>query len=175
MFWYELANKSQAYYHTPASLGTRGWATITYQHRKKERKKRKALFGRYLSEGMWHYAVSCKSVLEPKVAFSLKSHIVFTNTGFETWQDKKAMHNARRAKGRTWFNEEWRDLQLAFLQSLRNTDGRIEIPLNKETILHMSPFTEQYWSDFGYMEPKGKERMDVLSLIDADEDGEEDI
>lgn len=89
MFWYELADRSQAYYHTLASLGNRGWATIFYEQTRKKRKKRKALFGKYLSKGMWHYAVSCKAVLEPTVAFSLKSHIIFTDAGFKSWRIRK--------------------------------------------------------------------------------------
>jgi hypothetical protein len=169
MYWYGLADKSQAYYQTPASL-PKGYSKFEYPFRKVPTSKRKSIYGKYLDMGFWHYGVSCKPIFDPFLCFSLKSHIVFTTDGFNAWQDKVKMHSHRRTKGKRFFNAEWRDLELSFLNSLCDTDGEIKIALNKSFILHMPLFPEMYWTDFGYFEPKTNERFDILSSFEEEVD-----
>jgi len=171
MCWDTLANRKQAYYHTPASLHG---GVVEFKHpSKKKKKKRKNIYGRYLSLGSWHYAVSCKPVLAPLLAYSLKSHIVFTTDGFNTWNDKKTMHRHRRAKGKRFFNAEWRDMQLAFLNSLRDDDKEIKMALNNSYTLYMRHVPVQYLSDFGYNEPNDKNRFDILNGFEKEDDEED--
>ncbi|MDD5451344.1 MAG: toll/interleukin-1 receptor domain-containing protein [Desulfovibrionales bacterium] len=169
MYWYGLADKSQAYYQTPASL-VKGFAKFEYPFRKLNQKKRKSVYGKYLDLGYWHYAVSCKPIFTPLLSFSLKSHIIFTTDGFKAWDDKDKMHTHRRAKGKRLFNAEWRDMQLSFLHSLRDSDGDINIGLNNSFLLQMQPLPVMYWSDFGYFEPKSKDRFDILSVCYEEDD-----
>jgi len=104
----------------------------------------------------------------------LKSHIVFTNDGFNPWTkedgniDKDRIHSQRRAKGKRFFNEEWRDMLLAFLNGIRKNDV-IEIELSDNFILRMSSMTELFWADFGYFEPKDKSRQGLLSMYDFED------
>ncbi len=176
MFWYSLANKKQAYYFTPANLqGTN--VTFEYPFRRKKKEKKKGLIGEYLSLGKWHYAVSCRPIFTPFLAFSLKSHLAFTEKGFEAWEDKDKIHTHRRSKGKRFFNEEWRDMFLGFLNGIKNKEGEIKIALNNDFILNMDPSPMLFWADFGYFEPKSKDRQDVLSQYEeeTDEDEEESI
>lgn len=174
MFWYEIANKKQAYYFTPANLhGTK--AIFNYPFRKKKKEKRKALIGKYLSLGKWHYAVSCRPAFTPFLAFSLKSHLVFTESGFDPWEDKRKMHTHRRSKGKRLFNEEWRDMFLGFLNGIKDKEGEIKISLNNDFILKMHPSPMLFWADFGYFEPKSKDRQDVLNQYEEETDEEESI
>ena len=172
MYWYELADKSQAYYQTPASL-PKGFVKFGYHSRSLKRQKHKRLYGKYLNLGRWHYAVSCKLVFKPVLAYSLKSHIVFTTDGFNAWDDKRTMHTHRRAKGKRLFNAEWRDMQLAFLHSLPDDEGQIKIALNDSFMFQMQALPVMYWSDFGYFEPKSKDRFDILSIFEGEDEDQD--
>jgi len=172
MFWYELANKKQAYYFTPANLhGNK--VTFEYILGTKKQNKNKTLIGKYLSLGKWHYAVSCRPEFTPFLAFSLKSHLIFTENGFVAWQDKDKMHTHRRKKGKRFFNKEWRDMYLAFLNGIKDKEGEIKIQLNSDFILKMEPTPICFWSDFGYYEPKSKDRQDVLNQYEEETEEEE--
>jgi|GEM_PF-383262 len=184
MFWYELANKKLAYFYTPANL-SKLKVRFEYPYRTKSPKKFKTknLIGKHKFLGNWHYAVSVKPILSPILAFSLKNHLTFTNDGFELWKnskgeiDKDKIHSHRRAKGKRMFNEEWRDLLLAFINGLKN-DGKIEIQLSNDFKLSMDDKTETFWADFGYFDPKDKTRQGLLSVYENREnevDDEEEI
>lgn len=173
MFWYELANKKQAYYFTPACLqGNK--VSFEYNFGGEKKKKTKTLIGKYLSLGKWHYAVSCKPELSPFLTFSLKSHLIFTENGFEAWKDKNKMHTHRRAKGKRLFNKEWRDMLLGFLNAMKDKEDEIKIPLSSYFILKMDSYPMNFRADFGYYEPKSKERQDVLYDF-AEEREEEEL
>jgi len=161
ILWYKLADKSLAYYHTPASL-VKGYAIFEYPFRRNRKSKRKSVYGKYLDLGYWHYAISCKPHLEPVLAFSLKSHIIFTKDGFGPWSDKDKMHSHRRKKGKHLFNAEWRDMELCFLHSLCDEENKISIRLNEAFVLNMPLLPIVYWADFGYYEPRDKGRFDII-------------
>jgi hypothetical protein len=184
MFWYELANKRLAYFYTPANL-TRLKVKFVYPYRPKKSRnsKTKNLIGRLKNLGNWHFAVSVKPILTPIVAFSLKSHITFTTDGFLVWKDSKGeinknkIHSHRRAKGKRLFNEEWRDMLLAFINGIKK-DGSISIALSSSFHLDMKDSTELFWADFGYFDPKDKSRQGLLSMYEIQEeqiDEEEDL
>lgn len=173
MFWYEMSNKRLAYFYTPANLKTLK-TRFQYLFRRSKRFKTKNLIGKHKSLGKWHYAVSCKPNLKPVLCFSLKSHLTFTSDGFEVWKDKngevdsKKIHSQRRAKGRRFFNEEWRDMLLAFIQALKKED-KILIDLNENFTLEMPSNTMLQWANFGYIDPKEKDRHDILSFYEQEE------
>jgi hypothetical protein len=177
MFWYEMANGRLAYYYTPANLNSLK-VKFEYPYRSKRKSKTKNLIGKH-KEDRWHYAVSAKPILSPIVAFSLKNHLVFTYDGFNIWKnedgevDKDKIHSSRRTKGKRFFNEEWRDLLLAFLNGLKK-GGKIEIALSNDFTLEMPSITQIYWADFGYFDPKDKTRQGIFSRyeIESDEQGE---
>ncbi|AJY70312.1 hypothetical protein RW64_12335 [Geobacter sulfurreducens] len=61
------------------------------------------------------------------------------------------------------FNEEWRDLLFAFLHALCQGGTTVNIMLNPTFELALKPWTNTYHSDFGYIEPKGQDRHDILA------------
>lgn len=178
MFWYEMSNKRLAYYYTPANLNSFK-TKFQYPFRKNNKFKTKNLLGKHKSIGKWHYAVSVKPILSPVLAFSLKSHITFTTDGFNVLKNEKnetdsnKIHSQRRAKGKRMFNEEWRDLFLAFIDALKKED-RIEIALSSNYTLEMPATSQIYWADFGYFDPKDKTRQGLLSVYEFDEENSED-
>jgi hypothetical protein len=110
----------------------------------------------------------------PQLAFCLKSHIVFTTDGHTLWEDKAKMHSARRQKGRLLFNEEWRDMLFAFLHALCAGKPSVSIALTPSFMLALQPWTNTYQSNFGYNEPKEKDRHNILDTVDYEEQGHED-
>ncbi|MFA7360489.1 MAG: toll/interleukin-1 receptor domain-containing protein [Candidatus Kapaibacterium sp.] len=178
MFWYEMANKRYAYYYTTSNL-TNLKVKFKYPYRKGNIFKMKNLIGKHTSKGKWHYAVSVLPILSPILGFSLKNHITFTNDGLNVWKtdkqeiDKEKIHRERRNKGKRLFNEEWRDLLLAFINALKKGE-KIEIQLASNFVLEMPFFPEMFWADFGYFDPRDKTRQGLLSMYDFEEDNIEE-
>ena len=169
--WYRMSNKSLAYFFTPRMLGKP--VKFQYLLRSKKVNKKKALYGRHLSS-CWHFALSSKPVLSPQIAFSFKSHIVFTEDGQKLWTDKDKMHSARRKKGRMMFNEDWRDMLIAFLHALCQGGQTVKIQLSPSFELSLNPWTNIYHSDFGYTEPKELDRHNILDIENGFSDEDED-
>lgn len=168
LYWYELANKSNAYYHTPNSLPSTK-VSFFYPYSNMRKPKRKNLFGKYLTLGKWHFAISSKVILQPFLGFSLKSHLVFTNNGFKAWEDKSTIHSHRRKKGKRMFNEEWRDLLIAFINSLKDDNGIIQIMVGENSMIKLKDNVELFWSDFGYLDPSDATRQEIFVEVDNDD------
>jgi hypothetical protein len=180
MFWYEMANRRLAYFYTTSNLISKK-VKFEYPYRKpgKYKYKTKNLIGKHLITDFWHYAISVKPIFSPLVGYSLKNHIAFTSDGLNVWKnnrnevDKDRIHRERRKKGKRIFNEEWRDLHLAFINGLKKED-RIEIALTSNFILEMPSYPEIYRADFGYFDPKDKSRHGLLTMYDFEEDNFEE-
>ncbi len=180
MYWYEMANKKLAYFFNTDNLPTQKVSfDYLFKDKTKTRPKKKNLIGKYLELGFWHYAISMKPTISPFFGYSLKNHICFTVDGKLVWQkevkgnekrdfDKEKIHSHRRAKGKRMFNEEWRDLLLAFLSGLKKNDS-ISIPLSESFILEMPSYPMFYWADFGYYDPKDKSRQGLLNTYEEEE------
>ncbi|WGQ09701.1 toll/interleukin-1 receptor domain-containing protein [Pedobacter gandavensis] len=167
LFWYELANKDQAYYHTHESLPS---SKVEFSLAMHDKKKKKNLIGKHLDVGKWHYALSFKPVLFPYLGFHLRSHLIFSETGFGAIKDKDLQHSHRRKKGKRMFNEDWRDLLLAFISSLKNGHDATILDTNSLNQIEMKAEPETFLSKFGYIDPKDKERMGVfVEEIDREE------
>lgn len=170
----KMSNKKFAYY-LPKYEGLR---KIDFIYPFSKRKKSKSILGKYENIGSWHYAISIQTTLFPFVGFSIKSHILFTSDGFKIIDDDKKQHSYRRKKGKRFFNEEWRDLHLAFIQRLKGSEGKIKINVSATDgyDLEMKEWPEMFWSKVGYIDPKSK--MDIYKVEDyyeeLTEEGESD-
>lgn len=176
-YWYELASKRNCYYYP---LGRKDKASFESSTGKKTRN----LVGRYKINdeisGHWHFGISSKVMLAPVLGYSLKSHILFSDDGRFIWSSKERLHSARRRKGKRWFNEEWRDLLLAFINSLKDSEEKIQIKLSNECDIDMPDKTIGFSSDVGYVEPVSKGRESILEEqleeeLKPSEKGEEDV
>ncbi|MFD1630566.1 toll/interleukin-1 receptor domain-containing protein [Pseudopedobacter beijingensis] len=155
----EMSNKRLAYFLPKYEKIKKIDFTYPYSNRKKS----KSILGKFESIGMWHYAVSIQPMLFPFVGFSLKSHILFTSDGFKIIDDDKKQHSYRRKKGKRFFNEEWRDLLLAFLQRLKDDNEEIKIKVSQEgLVMKMKEWPEMFWSEVGYNDPNSKMDLDKI-------------
>ena len=69
------------------------------------------------------------------------------------------------------FNEEWRDLLLAFINSLKGKNGAIEMSIAENSVVKMKDTVELFWSDVGYNDPADETRQELF----VEEDKEEEI
>ena len=133
--------------------------------------KRKILLGKYF-DSFWHLGISINVKLFPIYAFEIKSHIVFSDDGINIWNDKDKLHKARRNKGKRFFNEEWRDLLFAFLNSLKKDSEDIRIPIMDNQFISLSSIPINLISKLGYHEPASKARLIPINEFIEDEDDE---
>jgi hypothetical protein len=164
----ELSN-DQCFFYRHNTLKS-NWAIAKYPNKD----RRKKLVGKYHNKYLWHLAVSTRVMLAPFLCYSLKTHILFSDDGFNIWEDDTRLHSARRSKGKKWFNEEWRDRLMAFINSLANGKDKIRMKLANNFVLEMPLVTKKFYSDIGYHEPDTKERLNILydgdqSLYEDDE------
>lgn len=157
---YQMANKSFAYFRPSQEAIKEKIYNIS-----KNNYTTKSLSGKYLDLGRWHYAVSPKLILKPYPAIILKSHIVFTTNGSKLWENKDKIHSERRKKGRRFFNDEWRDLMLAFVQNIGDDEQKLLIPIDDSRVLSINAELESYKVNFDYIEPN-EDRNEVLSCND---------
>lgn len=167
------AHNERIYYYPLKHPKAKG-ATVIYQHRRDPSKKaspsRKYLVGNYLDMGNWHFGVSARVVYSPFFSYTLQTHIIFTHDGEKIWTDAQKMHSHRRKKGKRFFNKEWRDLLLAMIQSWQDEKGEIRIKVTSatEVILKSDPFG--IWANFGFRDPRGPDRQDLLAIQEFEDD-----
>jgi hypothetical protein len=123
-------------------------------------------------EAKWHYGVSFNVRLNPFPSFSFKGRLLFSNDGKEIWADDGARQKARKSKGKSFFNEHWRMLLLAFLRSIADNDS-IRIPLNAGQTLALPWTPEVFLSTVGYNDPSSDARLIPIDDYDEEEDRDE--
>ena len=169
----ELSGKKYVFYQ-PKYGHKFPYIEFAYPPATMTKNKRKTMGGTYKrNQGYWHYGISLLPILFPYIGVSVKSHLVFTQDGHKPEKSQTKQHSYRRNKGKNFFNEEWRDLLLAFIFSLRNDNGNIELVVNKvgdKLVMNNRP--EWFWSDYGYNDPSKK--MDIES-VEHTPDEEEDL
>jgi hypothetical protein len=156
---HKMSNNRFCYYF-PLHYHENNRAIVNYPNRVKKKK----LVGKYL-DGYWHFGISFNTIIKSSIYINIKSHILFSNDGKEIWKSESKLHTARRKKGRTWFNEEWRDQMMAFFAYLKKHDESTFLlyPLSNHSHLSMPLLTESYLSSFGYDEPITKDRLDIIN------------
>lgn len=117
-------------------------------------------------EATWHYGLSTVVLLNPILCFSLRAHLLFSDDGLEIWRNKNKIQKARRSKGKSFYNKEWRGLMLGFLASLSDDKQGIKIPITNTTNLNLSISTVTFYCDYGYLEPKTDGRIVPLDYLD---------
>lgn len=126
--------------------------------------------GRYY-EDFWHFAISFKTLLTPEFCISIKNHIIFSSDGKRAWDDNKKMHSARRRKGKTMYNKEWRNQFLAFLSALSNKDNStMSVIVAESETIELSTTPLLFEANFSYEEPNDEKRlMPIDNYLDEEE------
>ena len=164
----ELSGKSKCFYYKKGQLAK---DKIHFLYNNK--KTHKQLVGEY-GEAYWHYGLSASVILNKIPYFNLKAHLLFSDDGLEIWPNKKKIHKARRSKGKSFFNKEWRSLELGFLASLSDDGVYIKAPVSTTESLKIPISTMQFYCDYGYEEPKNDGRLIPLDFFEESNDDLED-
>lgn len=117
--------------------------------------RRKLLVGRSDKRQVnWHFAVYPRPVLGATPRLEAKLHVVFSADGRTLIDSKEKMHALRRGFCKSWWNDRWRDLLLAYFHWFSDGDTKIELDVGAPTPLvisssparmlsPISPFVEQ--------------------------------
>lgn len=180
MMHYEMSGKRYAYYRQVEDLKDKQAENMKHKMyiipsiKKKKRPKKKAITGKHKSV-IWHYALSARVLTYPLVSYDLKTHIIFTSNGKDAIMDDKQQHRLRRAKGKTLFNEAWRDMLLAFLQSLKNKEGYIGCYVGYDDLYaELCDIPQTYRCDFDYMDPNIPMSEESVDTYITDEEYDEE-
>lgn len=166
---YEMSNKKFCYYYKLNTLDKNKFK-FNYNNKTKSksfignyRKKILNSSGQYeLKKYYWHFGITCKVLTLPFLCYSVKTHVLFSDDGLTIWDSDSKLHSARRDKCKWWHNAEWRDILLAYLFSIGNTNGILEIPLTRQFNLKVSCLPVIFNSTVGYIEPINFDRMFLL-------------
>lgn len=169
---YEMSGRRFAYYrqvydlkHTQIEISPR---------KNKKRSKKKAITGKHKSY-IWHYALSARILTSPLIGYDLKSHIVFSSDGKEALKDDKIQHRLRRAKGKSLFNEAWRDMLRAFIKSLKDEYGRIGCYVGYDDLYaELNDETISFLSDYDYIDPNTPMTEESVIGITSDEENDDE-
>jgi len=157
---YTLSNKIKCFFYIKDQLN-KDKVFFTYRNRSTY----KQLVGEF-GEFFWHYGLSSTVLLNPLLCFSFRAHLVFSDDGSTIWNSKSKLHKARRSKGKSFFNKEWRGLMLAYFSSISDNNDQILIPLSLDKNLMLSNTPVTFTCDYGYEEPKSEGRIVPLDYFD---------
>lgn len=117
---YFLSNNRSCWYYKLDHFDNN--KVVFEDHAGKSRKK--TLVGRSEKRNVyWHFAIEAQVHINDK-SIRLKPHVVFTEDGIEPFKSAAKQHSLRRGFCRSWWNDRWRDLLDAMLQTL--AEGKIE-------------------------------------------------
>ena len=160
---YQLANKRNAYYFQKSTPNiTKIKFKYPFSPDKKKEIKTKGLVGIFDHDKYWHYGISYQTILSPIIGFSLKSHLIFTSDGQSKFFDQKKQHSYRRKKGKHFFNEEWRDMLLAFIQALKDKNEIIKVPISPFLFFEMAQYPAIFSCDYDYIDPAKEMTIDSI-------------
>ncbi len=145
------------------------------------RSRRKALFGvktkkdvdgaRYVSMH-WHFAPAARFSVGRESLMTLVPHVAFTKDGRHLLGDAGAAHKIRRGFCRSWFNEQWRTLHLAYVRSLADDAPEIRVPMSPGHAVMVSACSETVVSPVWFDPPPVRQRStpgaDAAVAVTAD-------
>jgi hypothetical protein len=101
----------------------------------------------------WHFAISAKPHLRATKFFSINPHVLFSDDGTAIWTDTDKMHRAKMRQCKNWWNDDWRDRLLAFMNWLANENGEIKISLSSQLFISVSSLPLVFTSPIQFNDP----------------------
>lgn len=168
---FELASKRLSWY-VPAGLLAGDLVSFKAMDGKR---RRKILVGRSAKRDVhWHYGVEMRPVIGNPCRFTLLSHIIFTKDGIDEVLPPERMHLHRRGFCKSWWNDRWRDLELAFLSWLSPT-GSLRLHAGNEFQFVLDCRPVQFTSPVS-LKPSASDAYDsLIADIEWDELDTDDV
>jgi hypothetical protein len=96
------------------------------------------IVGRSRKRGFhWHYGVTCWARSAPIRHIRVAGRVVFTSDGHSPIGDAKRLHRLRRSFCKSWRNDKWRDLLLAFWFWLGEGAELVDVPMGEGAALRL--------------------------------------
>jgi hypothetical protein len=96
------------------------------------------IVGRSKKRGFhWHYGVTCWARSAPVRHIRVAGRVVFTSDGHSPIGDARRLHRLRRSFCRSWRNDKWRDLLLAFWFWLGEGSAIVDVPMGEGAALRL--------------------------------------
>ncbi|QGG93265.1 TIR domain-containing protein (plasmid) [Agrobacterium sp. MA01] len=122
----------------------------------------------------WHYGISAWPATAPFHHFRLSGHVIFTVDGRSTVGDARRMHTMRRTMCKSWRNDRWRDLMLAYLGWVAGNATELSIDMGGDAFMTLEVPPVQFDVPFGLAETAAAEEQedeetgDILASSDDD-------
>jgi hypothetical protein len=119
----------------------------------------------------WHFGFSSRVICRPKLAFIVKSHVLFSDDAKTIWNSANRLHRARRNQCKNWWNPVWRDRVTAAAIWLSDKDGSIRIPVANGLSIEVSRDPVRFESPVSYHDPQ----KEIDSALPPDPPDGEDV
>jgi hypothetical protein len=118
----------------------------------------------------WHAAFEAKAVVASPTRIVLRPHVVFTQDGKTPIYSAQRMHILRRSFCKSWWNDRWRDLLIAFVTVIAD-ENEIRLPAGPNTSFALSVparLSSKFAPEIEDAVPD--EDADVTDALDSDDD-----
>jgi hypothetical protein len=85
----------------------------------------------------WHYGVSCWARTAPVRHVRVAGRVMFTSDGHSPLGDARRLHRLRRSFCKSWRNDKWRDLLLAFWFWLAEGAAFVDVPMGEDAVMRL--------------------------------------
>ena len=122
----------------------------------------------------WHFAVEARPVVSSDPRFILRQHVIFTGDGKTPLVSKDRMHVLRRSFCKSWWNDRWRDLLVAFVSWL-SSGGNNKLALGTNEFAVLDDKLLRFTSPVSFVDQVTDElfdddELDELSIDDDEGD-----
>jgi hypothetical protein len=100
----------------------------------------------------WHFSLEARAVVNPRLGFMVKPHVLFSDDGATIWSSSAQLHRARRSHCRQWWNDRWRDLILGTMAWLAEGQEGVRLPVGQTGTVSVSVTPLEIESPFSYDE-----------------------
>jgi len=120
----------------------------------------------------WHFAPHAFFSLGNESQLILEPHVAFTADGKALVGDAAKCHRIRRSFCRSWFNEQWRTLHLAYVMAVTRDQTGLIIPLSADQSVSISIEPTLFASTATFVAPPKKGAMEDEVVSDEDDSGD---
>lgn len=108
----------------------------------------------------WHYGLSAYFTTYPEPSYLFRWHLVFTDKNGDILPTSSQI-SARRSKGKTFYNRQWRDLLKTAVYYLAEGKKQIMIdPCCSSNTIEIATESVGYIAKVGYAEPNAERLED---------------
>ena len=158
-----LSSRATGWFHPAVEGHERSYRFIDVDGRSRRKalngvKTRKDADGARHVTMHWHFAPAARFSVGRENLMTLVPHVAFTTDGRHLLGEAAAAHKIRRSYCKSWFNEQWRTLHLAYVRSLAGEAPDISVPVAPNQAVSVSACPETLVSPAWFDTPPVRHR-----------------